>query len=356
MKQRLAASALFALLASQPLHAQNVNPVTPLVAGAPVSGSNPMPISGSFSASLSGFTPSTSGARGTPLSVTTSDSSGALPTGTVDIVNNVGSNPMYCNVNGVTSTTSDQLIPASSWFAFTIPSGVTTLHCIATGGSTTANTLGGSGLPTGAGGGGSGGGGGGGAITMASGAVASGAYSAGSIAAGALVAGALVDGADVTQGTKADAAYSGSGSASAIAILKGIYSSVNGSIPAGTATIGNVGSDPSSGKGTPSSVAINVSTAATTQLVALSGSTAIYVTSFDFMAGGTGNVTLEYGTGSSCGTGTTALTGAYPLTAQNGIAKGNGLGTVLKVPSGNALCILTSAAVQVSGSVSFQQF
>ena len=194
------------------------------------------------------------------------------------------------------------------------------------------------------------------AATLASGSVAAGAYSAGSYAAGALVAGALVDGADVTQGAKADAAYTGSGSASAIAILKGIYASINGSIPGGTATIGNVGSDPSSGKGTPSSVAINVSTATTTQLVALSGSTAIYVTSFNFIAGGTGNVTLEYGTGSNCGTGTTALTGAYPLTAQNGIANGNGLGAVLKVPAGNALCILTSAAVQVSGSLSYQQF
>ena len=90
--------------------------------------------------------------------------------------------------------------------------------------------------------------------------------------------------------------------------------------------------------------------------MALSGSTAIYVTSFNFIAGGTGNVTLEYGTGSNCGTGTTALTGAYPLTAQNGIANGNGLGAVLKVPAGNALCILTSAAVQVSGSLSYQQF
>jgi hypothetical protein len=44
---------------------------------------------------------------------------------------------MYCNVNSVAATTSDQLIAASSWFAFTIPTEVTALHCIATGGSTT---------------------------------------------------------------------------------------------------------------------------------------------------------------------------------------------------------------------------
>lgn len=104
------------------------------------------------------------------------------------------------------------------------------------------------------------------------------------------------------------------------------------------------------------SAAINVSTATTTQLVALSGTTKVYVTSFDVIAGGTGNITFVYGTGAACGTGTTSLTGAYNLTAQAGIAKGNGLGPVLVVPAGNALCVTTSAAVQMSGSVAYTQF
>lgn len=104
------------------------------------------------------------------------------------------------------------------------------------------------------------------------------------------------------------------------------------------------------------SVAINISTTTTTQLVALSGTTKIYVTSFDVIAGGTGNITFVYGTGASCGTGTTSLTGPYNLTAQAGIAKGSGLGPVLVVPSGNALCATTSANVQMSGSVSYTQF
>jgi hypothetical protein len=47
----------------------------------------------------------------------------------------------------------------------------------------------------------------------------------------------------------------------------------------------------------------------------------------------------------------TPLTGAYGLAAQFSIAKGNAL-----VPAGNALCALTSAAVQMSGSVSYTQF
>lgn len=104
------------------------------------------------------------------------------------------------------------------------------------------------------------------------------------------------------------------------------------------------------------SVAINISTATTTQLVALSNGKKIYVMAWDVVAGGTGNITLEYGTGSTCGTGTTTLTGAYNLTAQAGIAKGNGLGPVLVIPAGNALCALTSAGVQMSGSLAYTQF
>lgn len=103
-------------------------------------------------------------------------------------------------------------------------------------------------------------------------------------------------------------------------------------------------------------VAVNVSTATTTQLVALSGSTQIYVTGLAVIAGGTGNITLVYGTGSSCGTGTTSLSGAIPLIANAGFTLGSGLGPVLVVPAGQALCITTSAAVQMSGFVTYTQF
>jgi hypothetical protein len=105
-----------------------------------------------------------------------------------------------------------------------------------------------------------------------------------------------------------------------------------------------------------SSAAISVSTATTTQLVALSSGKKIYVTSLDVIAAGTGNITFEYGTGTACATGTTVLTGAYNLTAQTGLAKGNGLGPILVIPASNALCALTSAAVQMSGSLAYTQF
>lgn len=68
--------------------------------------------------------------------------------------------------------------------------------------------------------------GGGGAVTLASGAVASGAYSSGAYAAGALAAGAFavgagVDGWDLTQGARADPAWT-TGSGSVISLLKAI--------------------------------------------------------------------------------------------------------------------------------------
>lgn len=107
--------------------------------------------------------------------------------------------------------------------------------------------------------------------------------------------------------------------------------------------------------GAGSSVPISTNTAATVQLVPLAAGKSIYVKAMDFMAAGTTNVTLEYGTGALCATGLTTLTGAYPLAAQAVIRVGNGASSVLTVPAGNALCLVNSAAVQVSGFVSYDQ-
>lgn len=101
---------------------------------------------------------------------------------------------------------------------------------------------------------------------------------------------------------------------------------------------------------------ITMSSATTTEFIALSGSTKIYVTSFDIISAGITNVTLVYGTGTNCGTGTTPLAGLYTLTAQAGIAKGSGLGPVLVVPAGNAFCVTNSQAIVIGGSISYTQF
>ena len=104
------------------------------------------------------------------------------------------------------------------------------------------------------------------------------------------------------------------------------------------------------------SVSISVATNSTTQLIAANASKRIYVTSFLLQSAGTASVSFNYGTGTNCGTGTTALTGTMAMTAQNVIAMGTGLGAVLEVPIGNALCIVNSASVQVSGAMSYAQF
>jgi hypothetical protein len=138
-----------------------------------VTASNPLPVNATVNASISPFTPSAAGARGTPIAVVTTagGTSGTLPTGASVVVTNVGTtNPMYCNVNGVAATTSDQYIaPSGGWFNFGIPAAITTLNCISTGGTTTGNMVGGAGLGAGTGGGGGGGGGGSNASVSATG-------------------------------------------------------------------------------------------------------------------------------------------------------------------------------------------
>lgn len=164
-------------------------------------------VNATVSASISPFTPGTSGARGTQLAVTTSDSSGSLPTnGGAVVVTNTGSNPIFCNVNGNVATTSDQEIaPSGGWFNFGIPTSQTALHCIATGGSSTANSLGGSGLATGTGGGSGGGSSSNASVSATGSAVPASATYFGMLVAGNLIGvpgtanGLKVDGSAVTQ-------------------------------------------------------------------------------------------------------------------------------------------------------------
>lgn len=205
----------------------------------PVDASHGLPvnlIAGTVTASLAPFGPSASGSRMTPLAVTTSDSSSTLPTGAAVVVTNVGANPMYCNVTGAAATTADQYIGAGNWYVFA-PGVVTTLHCIATGSSTTANGVGGSGLPAGTGGA-AGGSGGGGAVTVA-------------------------DGADVAEGALADASSSVGGTGSLSAKLRRmttqldtIQTAVQAAIPAGSAIIGKAGIDQTT-PGTTNGVQVN---------------------------------------------------------------------------------------------------
>ena len=384
MKRMVATSAGLALFMAEPLETlaqtyqdsggtvvRGVVPILPGV-GPLFTSANPGRISGSFSASLSGFQPTPAYAT---LSVAATSSRVALPSGTVVIIYNTGSNPAYVTLGGVTvtATTSNDVIPAAGWMAFTVGA-ATYLAAIETAGATSLNLSGGTGLPTGAGGGGGGGGSGSNASVG----------SIGSAAPGS----ATYNGMLLSGGSMVGASGSAWGSAPAGLNVLGVNADIlSSALPAGAATAANqevtaAGASATSAQavqgvtgGVPMpanaantggsltgiiqagvSVPINISAATTTQLVGAASGKSIYVTAWDVIAAGTGNITLEYGTGSSCATGTTALTGAYSLVAQFGIAKGNGLGPVLVVPAGNALCALTSAAAQMSGSVSYTQF
>lgn len=277
----------------------------------PVTSTNPLPVSGTFSASLAGFTPTPSYAV-----LSASDAlnhSVATPTGTDEVITNKDTNIAYCNF-GAASTTSTFPVIAGQSIGVHFGGTASTIQCQSPSSTLNIAISGGSGLFAGAGGGGGGGSGG------------------------------------VVQQGLGNAANPWTVSPCSGCVFP---AQQNGNWTVFTAnTNGTIGAIIQAGASAP----INISTATTTQLVAAVAGQSIYVTSWDVIAAGTGNLTLEYGTGVSCGTGTTTLTGAYNLTAQSGIAKGNGLGPVLIVPSGNALCALTSAAVQMSGSVAYSQF
>jgi hypothetical protein len=112
---------------------------------------------------------------------------------------------------------------------------------------------------------------------------------------------------------------------------------------------------------TTASIPITISTATTTKLVTNPGNTtgpakSIYVTAIDIIAAGSGNIQFIAGTGATCGTGTVNITGNYNLTAGVGFTKGTGNGVVWVVPPGLDLCAVSSAAVNLPGSLAYGVF
>ena len=113
--------------------------------------------------------------------------------------------------------------------------------------------------------------------------------------------------------------------------------------------------DPCQTSGIPkSSVAVAVTTDA--QLVAISGTTVIYVCGFSVSIAGTApTMRLVSGTGSVCATGLTGRTGAYaPLTGS--MIVGGGAATVLSTAAGDALCMDTEGtSPSVQGYLTYVQ-
>lgn len=138
----------------------------------------------------------------------------------------------------------------------------------------------------------------------------------------------------------------------------------NVGLNAGTNAVGTVGITNTAGSTDPcanpsvlkSSVAIAITSAATTSLVAVSGSTAVYVCGFSVtisqVVTTANTIKFEYGTGASC-TSPTVLTGAYGtggVTAAAPITVSYGAGgpTIFTAPASNGICAVTT--IGASGS------
>lgn len=124
-------------------------PISPNI-GPIFTNAHPGVISGSFSATLSGFQPTPAYAQ---LTVGAASSRVALPSGTVAVVYNTGANAAFVILGNasVVATAADDVIQPGAWTAFTVGANVD-LAAIETAGATTLNISGGAGLATGVGG------------------------------------------------------------------------------------------------------------------------------------------------------------------------------------------------------------
>ena len=101
----------------------------------------------------------------------------------------------------------------------------------------------------------------------------------------------------------------------------------------------------------------DASTTGSTQMVAISGSTTIYICGYSIFVGGTAtNVKFVYGTGSNCATSPANITPAYQLVANTGIVDGSLFFRGLKTIASQALCINASGANAVQAIVYYTQF
>lgn len=107
-----------------------------------------IPVTGSLSASFSGYTP---GAYVTPLTVTTAPNTRtALPAGNTVVVYNVGANTAFTTIGNtsVSATTGNDAIFPNCWISYAV-GGAVDIAAITSSGTTTLNLSGGAGLPTG---------------------------------------------------------------------------------------------------------------------------------------------------------------------------------------------------------------
>jgi hypothetical protein len=97
----------------------------------------------------------------------------------------------------------------------------------------------------------------------------------------------------------------------------------------------------------------DASTNGATQIVASGGP--ILICGYTFLAAGTVNVGLVYGTGTNCATGQVKITPAFQFTTGLGIADASPYFRGMNAPGNQALCINTSAGQAVQAVVYYYQ-
>lgn len=114
--------------------------------------------------------------------------------------------------------------------------------------------------------------------------------------------------------------------------------------------------------GVKTNLPISTNATALTQIIAVSGSTKIYICSLNLSAPGATAFSLVRGTGTNCATGSpTAVMGSTTAAngmsfgATGGLTYGNGAGTVGSSNASDELCTLQSNAVQVAGNLTYVQ-
>ena len=101
---------------------------------------------------------------------------------------------------------------------------------------------------------------------------------------------------------------------------------------------------------------LSMSTATTTQAIALVAGKSIYVCGFVINGAGTTTGRLVQGTGTNCGTGQSNVTPTFNLIAGATVAQGSGVGQVIKTNAGSALCVTNSAAIALNVLITYTQF
>lgn len=248
-------------------------------------------------------------------------------------------------------------------------------------------------------------------VSIASGGVASGSFASGSIAAGAVSAGAYVSGSvlsgafasgSLAAGSMVDlltmrAPIGGTSSSPADVLVAGcqynasaptfttgysggVQCTINGSVHT-TVDNANANGQTTASSSSPvvlasnqsvadpcmfqakSNLPINNNSTSSTQLIALSGSTTIYVCSLALISASANTVAFTTGTGTACVTGNAAVLGSttaniansISLAANGGLTLGNGEGTIAKGAASSELCIILGSATYVSGNLTYVQ-